>query len=144
MGNDSLTGEPRVESDPDRFVAFIQEIDKLAGDERLFPRSCRVCGKNFRTLAEYLCATVPRGHCYDDCRTMRPRPFMMVYRHCTCGNTLVLSVDDQVFPVLDLFWKMLEEESERTGQSLKEVVSDFAVQCDCYLLSQNNPCEKKP
>jgi hypothetical protein len=63
---------------------------------------------------------------------------MMLYRHCTCGNTLVLSLTEKIFPELNAFWEMLQKEASESGRSLKEVVADFARQLDSYVLSRNS------
>lgn len=129
----------------DCFLEFFELFSEVDEVETLFPKECRVCGTTFAGMAEYCCATMPKGHCFEDCRGMNATtPFMMVYRHCTCGNTLVMTLTEKAFPDLDAFWEMLHEEAEKSGRSLKEVVEDFADQCDCYLLSLNNPCAKRP
>jgi hypothetical protein len=137
----SPEGDNSVTKGEHPFFEWIQEFARVGQDERIFPKICRVCGKTFHNLPEYFCATVPRGHCLDDCRRMGKRPFMMLYRHCNCANTLVISLYEDVFPELDRFWKMLETVAHDTGKPLTEVVSDFVVQCDCYLLARDNPCK---
>jgi hypothetical protein len=138
-------GASRLPTDNDyneRFLDFFRLFAEIDEVESLFPKECRVCRTTFAGMAEYCCATHPKGHCFEDCRGMNAAPFMMVYRHCPCGNTLVLTLTEKAFPSLNAFWEMLHHEAEESGRSLKEVVADFADQCDCYLLSLNNPCAK--
>jgi len=123
-----------------RFFRLFIEIDQVEG---LFPRQCRVCQTTFAGMAEYCSATKPKAHCFEDCRGVDSTPFMMVYRHCSCGNTLVLTLGEKAFPSLDSFWQMLQDEAEESGRTLKEVVTDFTDQFDRYLLSLNNPCAKR-
>jgi hypothetical protein len=110
---------------------------------RLFPRECRVCGTTFADLSEYCCATKPRAHCFEDCRSLSAEPFMMLYRHCNCGNTVVMTLTENAFPELNAFWEMLQDEAEQSNRSLKEVVADFARQFDRYLFSLNSSGETR-
>ena len=122
-----------------RFLKFLRLLAEMNSNESLFPRECRVCGTKFRNVAEYCCATKPKGHCFEDCRELTSsHPFMMLYRHCTCGNTLVLSITASAFPDLDSFWQMLHDEANDSGRGLKEVIAKFSGQFDCYLLELNN------
>ncbi len=117
-----------------RFLEFMKlfgRVDAVAG---LFPRECRVCRTMFASVEEYCGATSPKGHCFEDCRSFNATPVMMLYRHCTCGNTLVLTLTEEEFPGLDSFWQMLQDEAEESGRSVKEVAADFADQCDRYML----------
>ncbi|HMK33713.1 MAG TPA: hypothetical protein VK463_01510 [Desulfomonilaceae bacterium] len=128
----------------ERFLEFMRLFADMDTDENLFPRECRVCGTHFGSIREYFCATIPKGHCFENyCKPGADSGFMLLYRHCKCGNTLVLTLKEKEFPELNSFWQMLREEADDSERSLKEVVSDFADQCDCYLLSVINPCKDK-
>lgn len=122
-----------------RFLKFLRLLAEMNEGEGLFPRECRVCGTKFRNVAEDRCATQPKGHCFEDCRHLTSsHPFMMLYRHCTCGNTLVVSIGAGAFPDLDSFWHMLQNEAKDSGRDLKEIIERFADQFDCYLLELSN------
>lgn len=123
-----------------QFLACIELLKEIDA-QKLFPKQCRTCGATFESLSEYLCYTVPKGHSFDDCSDVFGRPYTMVYRHCKCSNTLVLSLTEETFPHLNLFWKKLNESAQNLNRPLKEVVEDFVQECDGYLLSRDNPCE---
>jgi len=120
-----------------RFVEFIEHFVFIGADKRLFPKKCNVCGKIYRSFPEYVLATIPKGHCLEDCREVMKKPFTMMYRHCKCGNTLVLSVTDEIFPRLNEFWAAMGEESEKTGLPLRSVPLDFSNQCGRYIAAKH-------
>ncbi|MBI5251252.1 MAG: hypothetical protein HY912_17325 [Desulfomonile tiedjei] len=125
----------------ERFLEFVRLFAGMNANEGLFPRECRVCGTTFRNVAEYCYATYPKGHCFEDCRDLaQSDPFMMLYRHCKCGNTLVLRITEKIFPDLDAFWQMLHHEAEDSARPLKEVIAEFSDKCDCYLLNLKDSC----
>jgi hypothetical protein len=70
------------------------------------------------------------------CREVMGRPFTMMYRHCPCGNTLILTFTEEILPALDEFWGMLRREAERAGLPLRQVVGEFSGQCDRYIISR--------
>ena len=82
---------------PKRLEKFIDDFIALHRNEALFPKGCRSCGEEFRTLSEYLCLTVPKGHVFEDYSKIMKKPYTMVYRHCICGNTLVLVTHGRCF-----------------------------------------------
>jgi hypothetical protein len=129
-----------------RFVQFFKLLAEMAATEetgKLFPKKCRVCDKEFRRFSEYLCATTPKGHVFEDCKEVMGKPFTMMYRHCPCGNTLVLSLTEETFPPLDLMWSVLREEVASSGLPLNDVVKEFSRQCDQYVLQRENPCSQR-
>ena len=123
------------------FLEFIKKFADLHDDERLFPKQCRSCGQEFFSFEEFLCHTIPKKHVLEDYSRVMKRPHTMVYRHCPCGNTLVLTLNEDIFPSLNEFWKMLGNLSEERGVPLAQVVGEFVSMCDCHLLL-NNPCLK--
>lgn len=78
---------------------------------------------------------------FEDCKEVMGKPFTMVYRHCPCGNTLVLTLTDTNFPSLDRMWSMLHDEATNSGVPLEALVREFARQCDRYIVRGDNPCE---
>jgi hypothetical protein len=111
------------------------EIDE---HDKLFPKVCRTCGRTFGSFSEYLDATTPKGHSFEDCQEIMGKPFTMIYRHCLCGNTLVLTLTEEVFPMLDLFWSILKEEAEMSGRPLKELVTEFATKLEYCMAARMN------
>jgi hypothetical protein len=124
----------------ERFLEFIKLLAAIGKDEMLFPKDCRTCGKKYDSFPQYLCATTPRGHTLEDCSDVMDRPFTMVYRHCTCGNTLVLTLTQETFPMLDQMWDMLKHVAEERDQTLQDVVSQFVEEFTDYILFRDNPC----
>jgi hypothetical protein len=121
-----------------RFLEFFRLLANGKIDRGLFPRDCRLCGETFQDVAEYCCLTKPKAHCFEDCRSLSDsNPFMLFYRHCKCGNTLAVTISEDMFPDLHLFWQMLHDESEGSGRMLKDVIIEFVGQFDQYLKSLN-------
>ena len=124
-----------------RFLEFVRHFAEIHDDERLFPKQCRVCSKEFLSFEEYLCHTVPKKYVLEDCSAVMKRPYTLVYRHCTCGNTLVLTLTTEIFPALEELWRMLRDEAASRGLPLGQVVGEFSALCDMHLLA-SNPCLK--
>jgi hypothetical protein len=114
------------------FEEFISLLSGIKDHEKLFPKTCKACGGEFRSLGEYLCKTKPKGHVFDDCSKVMKRPFTMIYRHCVCGNTLVLSLTSEILPELERFWSMIAAVAEELDVPVTEVVTDFAGECDRF------------
>lgn len=128
----------------ERFLQFLKLFSDIDTDENLFPRECRVCGTRFRNVGEYCQSTNPKGHCFEDCRNLsKSKPFMMLYRHCKCGNTLVLTITEQAFPHLNAFWQMLHDEASDSERLIKEVIAEFADQFDRFVLDFNKSCDER-
>jgi hypothetical protein len=131
--------EPHITYD-ERFLEFLRGLAAIGKDDKLFPKDCRTCGKTYHSFPQYLCATTPKGHGFEDESDVMNRPFTMVYRHCPCGNTLVLTLTQDTFPLLDKMWAMLKEVAEERDQPLRQVVSKFVEECVGYILLRDNPC----
>jgi len=116
-----------------RFLEFIKLFVPIDTHEKLFPKECRTCGRTYTSLSEYLFRTVAKGHTLDNAEEVMGKPFTMTYRHCTCGNTLVLTFTAETYPVLGELWSMLVEEAEASGKALTEVVTDFVEQWERYM-----------
>lgn len=139
MNDPSRLEETHYEYD-ERFLEFIRLLAAIGHDQNLFPKECRTCGRKFSSFPQYLCATTPKGHSLEDCSEIMHRPFTMIYRHCPCGNTLVLTLTQETFPMLDQMWVMLKRVAEERSQTLQTVVSEFVEQCAEYILLRDNPC----
>ncbi len=123
-----------------RFLEFIRLLAEIGKDDKLFPKDCRTCGTQYHSFPQYLCGTTPKGHSFEDGSEVMHRPFTMIYRHCPCGNTLVLTLTRETFPLLDEMWAMLKQVAQDRGQSLQQVVSQFVEECVDYILLRDNPC----
>ncbi len=115
-----------------KFLEFIRLFIPIDSHEKLFPKECRTCGRIYSNLSEYLLRTVGKGHSLDNAEEVMGEPFTMTYRHCSCGNTLVLTFTAETYPVLGELWVMLTEEVEGSGKPLTEVVTDFVDQWERY------------
>jgi hypothetical protein len=136
--NQSLPEEELHGECDDFFWKPIKLFFDIDEHDQLFPKVCRTCGKSFGSLSEYLYATTPKGHSFEDCHEVMGKPFTMIYRHCLCGNTLVLTLTEEVFPMLDLFWSILKEEAETSGRPLKEIVTEFSAKLECCMATRVN------
>ncbi|MEJ2717167.1 MAG: hypothetical protein P8182_08520 [Deltaproteobacteria bacterium] len=121
-----------------RFLKFIRMFASIETNPKLFPRECRTCGRKFTSLSKYLRNTLVKGHGLEDCSDVMDGPFTMMYRHCSCGNTLVLSLTAETLPMLDGFWGMLKEEAQKTGKPFLTVVREFSDQCDNFIISNHS------
>ena len=121
------------------FLEFIQAFKALDHNNALFPKKCRTCGQVFRTYREYVVCTIPKGHVFEDGSEVMGCSWTMLYRHCTCGNTLVLTLTDETFPDLDRFWASLRQLAESTGKPLKEIVHNFREECDRHIQRDDLP-----
>ena len=117
-----------------KFIRLFKEIEENA---KLFPKECKTCGKGFRTYSQFIGETIPKGHVMEDCKEVMKTPFTMMYRHCMCGNTLVLTLTEETSPWLDELWEMLKEEAERTGEPIRDIVMEFVTQCDEIIVSEH-------
>lgn len=116
-----------------RFLPFIELFTSINGHKKLFPKVCRTCGRTFESLARYLWCTVAKGHCLEDAEEVMSQPYTMTYRHCSCGNTLVLTFTEETYPKLSDLWAMLRKVAEDTHTPLTEVVQDFSEQWERYM-----------
>jgi hypothetical protein len=115
------------------FLEFIKLFAVMDEERKLFPKECRTCGRTFHDYSHYVHETTPKGHTMEDCQETMGIPFTMIYRHCYCGNTLVLTLKRENFSALERFWVMLKKHAESTGEDLKVVVAEFSAQCDHYI-----------
>jgi hypothetical protein len=119
-----------------RFEEFFQGFIAIRSHERLFPKECRTCGRKFANFCDYLFYTVPKGHVFEDCADVMRRQYTMMYRHCGCGNTLVLTLTEEVFPQLQALWVALKQLADQTGVPLNQVVTAFSDECDRFIVAQ--------
>ncbi len=123
----------------EKFREFIILLSTIQDNQKLFPKLCRTCNRSFNSLSDYLCGTKPKGHSLEDCSQVMKKPYTMIYRHCRCGNTLVLTITEDIFPGLQDFWIMIKHEAEVSGREMKEIIAEFAEEWEISLL-ENHPC----
>jgi hypothetical protein len=121
-----------------RFREFMEAFLHVGENGDLFPKQCRACKRVFESYAQYLRQTIPKRHVMEDCSDVMRKPYTMLYRHCLCGNTLVLSLTDESYPLLDEMWAALRAEAERTGKALESVVGEFREACDRHVIQHSD------
>jgi len=134
----SCQEESKTESEKP-FLNFMRSFAEADAKSNLFPKSCSVCGRKYSSLADFIRRTHARGHCMEDCRGTMGRVFTMIYRHCDCGNTLVLALSGDAFSFLDSFWEMFSKAARQSGRPLRDLVMDFVSQWELYLSVQHDP-----
>lgn len=127
MEEPNFYGKSKNDDNP-RFSEYIALFQSINDTDLLFPKPCRACGRKFESISDYLCYTSPKGHSMEDASSVMQMQFTMMYRHCACGNTLVLTFTEAIFPQLENLWSMLQQEAESTGKSLQDVVLAFMRQ----------------
>jgi hypothetical protein len=125
-----------------RFLEYLKLLTSLEENNKLFPKECRVCGRSYGRLSSYVRHTFPKAHVMEDCADTMKKPFTMMYRHCSCGNTLVMSLTEDIFPELDDLWAMLRSEAEATNKPLKTVVEQFVDQWDHYVITRSQDSDE--
>jgi hypothetical protein len=120
-----------------RFAEHVRMIAELERNEKLFPKKCMTCTTVFPGLSSYIRDTVPKEHVLEDCKRVMRKPYTMMYRHCGCGNTLILTLTEDILPDLDSMWEMLNRVAAEDDKPLREVVRTFCGQLDRYILSHS-------
>ncbi len=127
-------GSANTGLDP-RLARFCKALSKLNNCDTLFPKKCRTCSQIFQDIGQYIERTVPKAHVFEDCSDVMGKPYTMMYRHCSCGNTLVTTLTEDTFSELDELWRTLRKVANDSGRPLNVVVEEFCVHCDKYLTS---------
>jgi hypothetical protein len=117
----------------ERFLEFIKLFATIGADSRIFPKTCRTCGRVYRNFPEYLQNTTATAHSLEEYGDTLDATFTMQYRNCRCGSTLTVVFTRQTYPLLERFWLMLAKEAKETKKPLREVVSEFRQQCNRYI-----------
>jgi hypothetical protein len=120
----------------EKFLEFIKLFGRIGSDSRIFPKTCRTCGRVYNSFPEYIRDTSPKAHSLEEYGDTLDPNLTMQYRNCTCGSTLVIPFTKETYPLLDKFWKMLGREAKETGKPLREVVMEFREQCNRYVIEQ--------
>ena len=83
-------------------------------------------------MSHFLLCTMPKGHGMEDCADVMSKPYTMVYRHCGCGNTLVLTLTAEHTLVLEDFWRDMKRLSESTEDPMREVLEKFVAEWELW------------
>ncbi len=118
----------------EKFLKYIKEFAKIGANAKLFPKVCRTCGREYLSFPEYIHNTIPTAHCLEPYHDTQDAMRTLQYRNCLCGSTLVITLTEDTFPMLDSFWEMLGLESKHSGRPLREVVGEFREQCNRYVI----------
>lgn len=137
MNEQSSAGHPGESTYNERFLEFIKIFSQIGADSRIFPKTCRTCGKVYANFPEYIHNTSAAAHCLEEYGGSADANMTLQYRNCTCGTTLTIVFKSKLYPMLDRFWEMLGKESKQTGRPLREVVSEFREQCNRYVTEQH-------
>jgi hypothetical protein len=121
----------------ERFLEFIKLFAQIGSDSRIFPKTCRTCGRVYQGFPEYIHNTSPLAHCLEEYGKAMDANFTMQYRNCQCGTTLTIAFTKKTYPLLDRFWEMIGKESKATGKPLREVVTEFREQCNRYVVEKD-------
>jgi hypothetical protein len=106
------------------------------------PKECRACGKMYCDLHQYIWDTEAKAQTIEDAGEVMGKAFTMLYRNCSCGNTLVLTLTSDNFPQIVDFWIMISKEAESRNESVKETVLSFMRDWESSL-KRNHPGLKK-
>jgi hypothetical protein len=145
LGGLMETGPESKEPDNPRkqlFDAFIEHFYSVNSHEGVFPKKCRTCGKEYESLHHYICDTEAKAQTMEDVGEIMGKSFTMVYRNCSCGNTLVVTITEEIMPQITEFWDSLKLEAEISGHSLKHIVTSFVEEWENDIHSQFS-CIKK-
>lgn len=140
MVDEAKSGD--FERTPDQvFSSFVQQFSIMNNSRNIFPKKCRTCGKEYESLYQYLCDTEAKAQSMEDAGEIMGKSSTMIYRNCSCGNTLVVTVTDQILPTISDFWRALREMAEIQGKPLKEVVALFVEEWERQIHKQYNCLE---
>lgn len=132
----------RLQLSNPQFQKFIELMAQLNTSGKIPAKECRACGKTYCDLHQYIWETEAKAQSMEDAGGVMGKPFTMMYRNCSCGNTLVLTLTDQNFPELDKFWDMIRQESEFAQLPLRETVLRFMLEWEDYIDKHQNSSKK--
>jgi hypothetical protein len=118
------------------FSAFFQKFSIINNSRNLFPKKCRTCGKKYESLYQYLCDTEAKGQSMEDVGEIMGKSSTMIYRNCSCGNTLVVTVTDQILPSIADFWRELRHLAKFNETPLNEIVASFVEEWENQIHKQ--------
>ena len=107
------------------FLKFINLLAQLNKSGRIPQKECRACGKVYCDLDQYIWDTEAKAQTMEDAGGVMSKAFTMLYRNCSCGNTLVLTLTGEIFPEISEFWNMIRSEAQVSGLPVRDVVLSF-------------------
>lgn len=116
------------------FMKYIKLFAEIGTDTRLFPKRCSTCGREYHSFPEYIHATLPAKHCLEDYRDVSDGFGTMQYRNCRCGTTMLINFSQDIYPLLDSFWRMIEGQAKARNITVREVVDEFREQCNRFII----------
>ena len=122
-------------------MKFIKLLEQLNKSGKIPAKECRACGKVYCDLYQYIWDTEAKAQTMEDAGGVMDKAFTMLYRNCSCGNTLVLTLTGDTFPEITDFWNAMRLQAESGHESLKEVVTSFMSDWEAYII-KNTPCKR--
>ncbi len=116
-----------------KFLPYIKLLEKLNNSKIIPPKECRACGKVYCDLDQYIRDTEAKSQTMEDAGGVMNKAFTMLYRNCSCGNTLILTLTGETFPEITDFWTMIRDEAEATQTPYKQVVLSFMNDWEEYI-----------
>ncbi len=124
------------------FLKFINLLAVLNKSGRIPPKECRACGKVYCDLDQYIWDTEAKAQTMEDAGGVMSKAFTMLYRNCSCGNTLVLTLTGEIFPEINEFWNMIRTEAQEKECPAKEVVLSFMHDWEDYINRRHSGSKK--
>lgn len=115
------------------FFKYIKLLAQLNKSGKIPPKECRACGKIYCDLDQYIWDTEAKAQTMEDAGGVMSKAFTMLYRNCSCGNTLVLTLTGEIFPEISDFWNMIRTEAHNRQSPLREVVLIFMHDWEDYI-----------
>ncbi|MGO8881934.1 MAG: hypothetical protein ACLPVO_12380 [Desulfomonilaceae bacterium] len=125
------------------FKDFIQQFSLINNDKDLFPKKCRTCGKKYESLYHYIYDTEAKAQSMEDAGEIMGKSFTMIYRNCSCGNTLVVSVTDEILPSIKDFWKAVRRLAYKSNMPVKEIVTSFVDEWERQIRNHFNCVQRR-
>lgn len=107
------------------FDDFIEQFSSINNDKNLFPKKCRTCGKKYDSLYRYIFDTEAKAQSMEDAGEILGQSCTMIYRNCSCGNTLVVTIRDETLPSIGDFWEAMRHLEQNSEETLKNIVTAF-------------------
>lgn len=115
------------------FLKYIKLLAQLNKSGKIPPKECRACGKIYCDLDQYIWDTEAKAQTMEDAGGVMSKAFTMLYRNCSCGNTLVLTLTGEIFPEISDFWGMIRTEAQTRERPLRDVVLIFMHDWEDYI-----------
>lgn len=107
------------------FLKYVKLLAQLNKSGKIPPKECRACGKIYCGLDQYIWDTEAKAQTMEDAGGVMSKAFTMLYRNCSCGNTLILTLTGEIFSEISEFWGMIRTEAQIGESPLRDVVLIF-------------------